>query len=109
MFVRNIIVCTFVVVLFSIHCHGYSFLEPIKFGEGECIDDDWEIHPIGSIWYDKEKCEQLECVYIEDTLYIQGYGCGKIGHPKDCWLVPGNGVNYPTCCPQVECKNGIIW
>ncbi|GFR19381.1 SVWC domain-containing protein [Trichonephila clavata] len=76
---------------------------------GECIDDDWEIHPIGSIWYDKEKCEQLECVYIEDTLYIQGYGCGKIGHPKECWLVPGKGVNYPTCCPQVECKNGIIW
>ncbi|GIY76541.1 SVWC domain-containing protein [Caerostris darwini] len=105
---KTLFVCFIFFVHFSIYCHGYSYLQPIKFGDGECITDDWQIHPIGAIWYDHEKCEQLECIFHGDTLYIQGYGCGKIGHPKECWLIPGKGANYPGCCPQVACLDNLV-
>ncbi|GFU37621.1 toxin-like protein 14 [Nephila pilipes] len=104
--------CFLFIILFSFHCHGYTFLQPSRIDENfldKCIDENWDIHRIGSVWYDKEKCEQLECVSVEDELYIQGYGCGKIVPPKDCWLIPGKGVNYPSCCPDFDCFFGVIW
>lgn len=78
-------------------------------GEGECIDDDWEIHPIGTTWYDDPNCEKLECVFHKNILYAKGYGCSAMGVPAGCKLVPGNGISYPGCCPQVKCPNGVIW
>ncbi|CAL1275900.1 unnamed protein product [Larinioides sclopetarius] len=109
-FVSHTVLAGFIIIVcFSVCCRGYSYLQPVKFGDGICLDDDWVEHEVGSVWYDTAKCEQLECVYYGDILYIQGYGCGKIGHPKGCWLISGKGVNYPSCCPQVQCSEGIIW
>ncbi|KAG8187897.1 hypothetical protein JTE90_001660 [Oedothorax gibbosus] len=90
-------------------CQAYMYLQPVKFGDGECFDDDFNVHPIGSTWYDSEKCERMKCIFSGDILYIQVYGCSAIGYPQDCWLVHGKGKNYPKCCPQVECMNlGIM-
>ncbi|XP_035210998.1 toxin-like protein 14 [Stegodyphus dumicola] len=101
--------CVLTVFFLFACCDGYTYMQPIMFGEGECIDDDWISHPVGSVWYDKAQCEQLQCIYQRDVLYILAYGCSAIGYPKECRLVPGRGENYPDCCPDVECPPGIEW
>ncbi|GFR19389.1 toxin-like protein 14 [Trichonephila clavata] len=77
--------------------------------QNECIDEKGDKHAIGEMWNDNPKCEQMQCIPIDDTLYIEGYGCGKIHPPKPCTVVPGRGIKYPDCCPQIDCPNGAIW
>ncbi|GFY65802.1 toxin-like protein 14 [Trichonephila inaurata madagascariensis] len=75
----------------------------------ECIDEKGEKHAIGEMWNDNPKCEEMQCIPIDGTLYIEGYGCGKIHPPKPCTVEPGRGIRYPDCCPQINCPNGAIW
>ncbi|GFU37618.1 toxin-like protein 14 [Nephila pilipes] len=77
------------------------------FNEKKCIDENREVHEIGSLWYNNLRCEQLQCIRFDGILYIQGYGCGQITPPKPCFLVPGKGLNYPECCHQVNCPHGV--
>ncbi|XP_015909942.1 U-scoloptoxin(16)-Er12a isoform X2 [Parasteatoda tepidariorum] len=94
---------------FLISVNAYTYMQPQHFGMGECLDDEWQVHPVGATWYDKDRCEKIACVFYDDILYTEGYGCSTIGHPDGCWLTPGRGENYPYCCPRVECPGGIIW
>ncbi|XP_013792527.1 toxin-like protein 14 [Limulus polyphemus] len=92
----------FLLLLVGTPTLGYMFLKPIQIGSSRCIDDSLIPHLVGDSWYDDKNCERLTCVYLEEILYISGYGCGKLGYSPECHVIKGKG-HYPKCCSHVEC------
>ncbi|GFU37620.1 hypothetical protein NPIL_378801 [Nephila pilipes] len=93
-----IIICFIVIIL---RCQGYQYFINLSSTDGKCGK-----RPIGSVWYDNVKCERLQCIRSDEEIVIYGVGCSTEDHPKNCIVVKGKG-DYPSCCPQAWCRDGL--